>query len=148
MYSEAGNISTTTRSTSQGPSNPIAPALSRIGCDWREKAIRRLTDLALLRMGWDGHQGLPLDRDTMEFAVTIIAGLMRPSVPIPSIVPLSYGGLQIEWHRNGWDVEIEFIAPYEVEVYEKDVRTGEDKVFPLTRDFRALDEVIEKIKKL
>ncbi len=29
-------------------------------------------------------------------------------LPMMSLVPTEKGGVQIEWHRDGWDIEIEF----------------------------------------
>lgn len=35
----------------------------------------------------------------------------------PSVAPISDGGIQIEWHKNGKDLEIEFTPDREVMVY-------------------------------
>src|SRR5271155_4408193 len=73
-------------------------AFAPLHCDWSERAISRLTAICHLPIGWDGHSGKPTDRDTAYFAAAILATMMHPSIPMPGILPLSYGGVQFEWH--------------------------------------------------
>ncbi len=42
--------------------------------------------------------------------LTILAKILDSSAPPPSVVPTHEGGVQVEWHRNGVDLEIE-ISP-------------------------------------
>lgn len=53
-----------------------------------------------LAQGWDSHDGEPIDPRAIE-AVRVV-------IESTAIVPTSRGGLQIEMHGLGWDVEIEF----------------------------------------
>lgn len=39
-------------------------------------------------------------------ALLILANAMAPDTAVPSLVPCFDGGLQIEWHMNGVDLEI------------------------------------------
>ena len=43
-------------------------------------------------------------------ALTILAKILDTRAPPPSVVPTWDGGVQVEWHRNGVDLEIE-ISP-------------------------------------
>ena len=43
-------------------------------------------------------------------ALTILAKILDSSAPPPSVVPTWDGGVQVEWRRNGVDLEIE-ISP-------------------------------------
>lgn len=52
--------------------------------------------LAALTEGWNGHGGgVPLTDATLRI------------IDCLAVVPTFNGGVQIEWHANGWDVEIE-----------------------------------------
>jgi hypothetical protein len=121
-------------------------ALTAFRCDWRNYVVERLTQLCRLKRGWDGHGGRPLDGATAIFTGQVLASMMLPDVPRPSIMPLSYGGAQIEWHRRGWDVEIEVAAPNRVVVYTHEIACAVDKEFPLGANLSALREIVQKIK--
>jgi hypothetical protein len=123
-----------------------ALAFSHFHCEWRRKAETRLIKLCGLPVGWDGHGGLPTDRDTAEFAASILAALMLPRVPMPSIMPMSYGGVQLEWHRNGWDIEIEIISPNRMHVYTRDIANDIEEEFSLGADLTRLRSVIDVVK--
>ena len=52
-------------------------------------------ELAALEDGWNGHDSAPIDPRALD----VLRALC--------VVPTARGGIQIEWHVNGWDVEIE-----------------------------------------
>jgi len=41
-------------------------------------------------------------------AAEVLADVLAPNALAPTIVPTLQGGVQLEWHRNGADIEIEF----------------------------------------
>lgn len=55
-------------------------------------------DLAALAEDWDGYGAAPLTAEVLSI------------LDVLAVVPINTGGLQIEWHTLGWDVEVE-IAP-------------------------------------
>jgi len=59
-----------------------------------------------LERGWDSYDGLPADERTVAKAAAIGNRLADLFTYPPSYVPLSSGDVQIEWHCDGWDVEI------------------------------------------
>lgn len=61
-----------------------------IGEDWREQ-------LGLLRPGWDSYKAAVISRKAMDTAAI--------SLQVVSVVD---GGLQVELHRDGYDLEIYF----------------------------------------
>jgi hypothetical protein len=60
--------------------------------------INSLAKLRQLKHGWDSYGGLP---PTPE-AIAVAEILLQPG----SLVPSPDGGLQIEWHQGGYDIEI------------------------------------------
>lgn len=56
---------------------------------------QRINMLRELQPDWDGHRGRPPTEAALKTASNIV------------VVPLSYGGLQIEMHAGGMDIEIE-----------------------------------------
>ncbi len=49
---------------------------------------------------------------------------VNPNLAAPSAVPTVRGGLQLEWHRQGVDVEIEFGVDDSASAYAKERGTG------------------------
>lgn len=63
----------------------------------------RLLSLCYFSTGWDGYCAPPIDRT----AITVARVMMtRP----PQITPMESGGVFLEWHVDGFDLQIE-IAP-------------------------------------
>lgn len=54
--------------------------------------------LAALKPGWDSYGACAIAPDAIRAA--------RVMLSAPSVVPCSDGGVQLEWHRDGFDIEI------------------------------------------
>ena len=50
----------------------------------------------------------------------LLAHILDHQTPLPSIVPTWEGGVQVEWHRNGVDLEIESMLSGEIEFFFND----------------------------
>lgn len=147
MYSDGGWASDITTTNSARKKAPETVAVfAPFHCEWRAKAEKRLLELYGLQPGWDGHRGKPANRSVVEYAASVLGALMRPGIPMPSIVPLSGGGLQFEWHRNGWDVEIEVLAPNVMHAYTCDIRNKEEDEFVINNNLSLLRNAILNIK--
>ncbi len=85
-----------------------------------------MNELMRLPLGWDGHDGRPVDFDVADFAVQFLLQTLEPNGPAPLVVPTSYGGLQLEWHEQEIDLEIEVEAPNRIFVSFEDRESGEE----------------------
>ena len=63
-------------------------------------------DLLTLPPNWDTHGAGAIDPRIVRDAMGLINGLLGPTTPAPRVVPLSSGGIQLEWRRQGVDLEI------------------------------------------
>jgi len=114
--------------------------------DWQREAERRLVQLIRLRPGWDGHQGKPANLTIAEYAYILLEALLsRHNIPLPTISPLSYGGLMLEWHRKGWDIEIEIDAPGSLQVYTRELSSGVEDEVRLGRRLDRLRDIVGKV---
>ena len=66
-----------------------------------------------MQENWDSYEASPIHESAILRAFNILSEIVNPSfsLPAPSVVPTAKGGIQLEWHRNGVDLEIE-IYPY------------------------------------
>ena len=105
---------------------------------WIETLERRLTELMALSRGWDGYEGRPVRVDCVVFAARLLETLYRTSIGLPSLVPGGDGTLQIEWHENGYDLEIDILGPYKVVASRFDHRTQEIQELELRTDYSEI----------
>ena len=87
---------------------------------WQIEVQNHLVRFVRMEPGWDGYDAPPLRRDAGLFALEILQGVMRPRTPLPQVVPSSMGGVQLEWHEKGIDLEIHITAPYQWELWFQD----------------------------
>jgi hypothetical protein len=121
-------------------------AFSQTRTDWQPFAARRLNEIIRLPVGWDGHQGKPVNATIASYSYNLLEALLTmPAVPMPSITPLSYGGLVLEWHRRGWDVEIEIDAPASHHLFAHELASGEEWESWLGPQLTQLQGIIKRI---
>lgn len=103
----------------------IEPTETRAEQQWdltpfaRDKLLENAqTILALLELepAWDGSRGKPLSVEAAGVAVQILIDVIPIERPSPQLVPLPSGGIQIEWHVAGNDLEIEIDAKGELHI--------------------------------
>lgn len=97
-------------SLTSGVGAPVVTMRVGFAAPWFSNAIGRLEDLASLAPGWDSYGAKSVAADMAMAAVRFLAdvAVASPGVHEPSIVPLSDGGIQVEWHRCGIDLEVAF----------------------------------------
>lgn len=97
---------------------------------WYGAALDQISGLTALAHGWNGYDAREVKADMAIDAAKFLTRVAFPGIAAPSIVPLSDGGVQVEWHRGGLDIEITF-SDDEPGVYVVDREGGEDEL-PLT----------------
>lgn len=113
---------------------------------WRAVVEARLKKLGTYPHGWDGYQSSPPHPSVIAYARSVLNSVMQQDTPAPSIVPMSEGGLQLEWHRNGYDIELAIFSTNDLELsitFPDEREPIEDK--PLTLSFFELSEVLEQL---
>jgi hypothetical protein len=111
---------------------------------WQVEIVSALAKFAKLQAGWDSYGAPPVNRDAGHFVLEILQGIMRPQTPIPQIIPSSVGGVQLEWHEKGIDLELHVTAPYKFEFWFQDHQDPNSVPISLelTDDFSELKKPI------
>jgi len=93
---------------------------------WFTDAASSVTNLLRLPFGWDSYSAKPIDPRSAKAALDFLASLIGKQVQAPQIVPTVSGGIQLEWHQNGIDLEIEISASGSEKVYFEDRQAQTD----------------------
>lgn len=105
---------------------------------WVVDLRRRLDELTSLPVGWDGYMGRPVSFQCANFVAKMLERLHRDNVPAPSLVPGSDGSLQVEWHRNNFDVELDVLGVQNVLATRINRQTAEEESIELQNDFAEI----------
>jgi len=74
--------------------------------DWLYDTLRAMRHISGLPANWSSHGSPRIEDAAIVGAMRFLTYVGHHSVA-PLIVPTSRGGVQLEWHRNGIDVEVE-----------------------------------------
>jgi hypothetical protein len=128
------------------PNAPNRMLLSDPVSKWREAAGKRLNELIRLECGWDGCRGAPVSFEIAYFTIQLLEAACGPHAPIPQIVPGAAGDLQIEWHTQIGDIELDVRAPNDVSAWRRTASTDpEREQIALTNHFSAVANWIKEL---
>ena len=111
---------------------------------WYSAALDRISDLTALAVGWNGYDAREVKADMAIDAAAFLAKAAFPGIAPPSITPLADGGVQVEWHRGGLDIEITF-SDDEPGVYIEDRQGGEIEL-SLTEAVSAIASYLPRLQ--
>ena len=117
-----------------------APA--RVEPPWLQPTVQGLAELLMLPPGWDSYGALAVDPTHVEAALRVLCLVMREDTPKPSIGPTNRGGVQVEWHERGIDLELETLSAHRLRVSYEDSTTGTDWDREVGADLTPLIECI------
>lgn len=121
-------------------------SVSRPNRDWHSEVIDKLNDLTSLERGWDGYSARAVRFDTANFALRMLEHICPVDSPAPQIIPGVNGDLQIEWHTDNGDIELDVLGPYMVEAWFCDQGTGPEGIeLRLKTDFTVASEWVKMV---
>ncbi len=142
-------IETTVRVVSPTPSNSGSTGwgarLPRIysfsvqsaAAPWIRDAVSKVSELTALRPDWDTYGANAVDAAAAARVAEFLLDHAFGDLSAPSVVPMTDGGLQLEWHRGGLNLEISFSST-EPGVYIEDLDSQEIREEPLEEAGRLL----------
>jgi hypothetical protein len=106
------------------------PVVVRIGLPtlppWLERARTDAEAILKLKSNWDTYGAEPIDRHITIASLILLSKVMQEGIPAPSIVPVSTGGIQVEWHKDGKHFEVEFLSAARVNYYFQDDKNHQE----------------------
>jgi hypothetical protein len=75
---------------------------------WLFPALKRCAPLLLLPFDWDRNGAPPVESTAIQASIDALWSFMADGSSIPQWTPTRAGGVQLDWHEGGIDLEIEF----------------------------------------
>jgi hypothetical protein len=114
---------------------------------WFRSVESQLQDLFGLGYGWDTYRARQIQPQAAEAALSFLLKHATQSTKPPWVVPLGDGGIQLEWHGNGIDLEVAFPISAEPELVLTDLGTGEEvEAHPFSVDTQMLAQHMGKLR--
>jgi len=111
------------------------------------QTIAALNGLADLPARWNSYNAAPIDPETIAAACYLVQSAMLVSTPPPAVVPTVRGGVQLEWHRNGVDLEIRIDSPNQAILFVEDSDGEHEEQFEPALGLRSIQEWIKRVSK-
>lgn len=77
--------------------------------DWVSVAANRLASIMRLPENWDSYGAKVVNVDSIFSTIQLLVAVMKQETPMPYILPTPMGGVQLEWHQFGIDLEAEVL---------------------------------------
>ena len=127
-----------------------APAEAATGSPlpgWHGPTKERMARLLQLPENWDACGARRIEPATVDASMMLLTRVMGDSTPTPSVVP-TRGGIQLEWHTRGIDLEVEFLSPERVLGIFEDLRNRTSWEEDLSNDLKPLVGAIVSLSRL
>ncbi len=112
---------------------------------WSYDLLMKVSEIGELEQGWDSYGARAVDPDCAATTVELVLNLLDSNTPMPAIVPTIRGGIQLEWHRAGADLEIEVESRARIHVCFEDEQTGEEREFTLSDNLLPLLPLLGRV---
>lgn len=111
--------------------------------EWIIPILKEISALGDLAANWNSYGGQPIRPEAAEAALDVLLSLLLPTDSLPAIVPTGGGGIMLEWHEKGIDLEIEIRSLFEIHLtIESEAR--EEEIPKATR--ATIEEALNKLR--
>jgi hypothetical protein len=125
----------TRRSQRRLLTDPIVARLTLSACEvvvqvpqpepaWLYPVLDKLQHVSRLAENWDSYGGDAPSDKSVYTALAILSQILRGESSAPALVPLSEGGVQLEWHGDGEELEIRIGANGQISAFRFDEKAG------------------------
>lgn len=109
------------------------------------RSVEAVVDLLSLPRGWNSYSAKPIDHHSAREAIRLLAEYLKAGTPAPSVVPTVRGGIQLEWHTRGANVEIYIESQNEVSFFAEEIGSGKSSDVPLSGHEQELSSWLESL---
>ena len=111
---------------------------------WLQQTITALIQLIWLPPDWSSDRPKKIETKAIENMLGLLLAILDPDTIPPAVVPTRQGGVQVEWHQNGIDLEIKALPAGQLEFFV----SGSENEFegPIERDLAVLGPFVHQLK--
>lgn len=84
--------------------------------EWQVDALKTIASFEGLKNNWDSYGSPVIPFEVLSLAIDLVRNISLENLPPPRIVPVSGGGIQLEWEKGTRELEIEVHPDLYVEV--------------------------------
>lgn len=93
---------------------------------WSVEVVEQLDEVLILPPDWDSYGGKQISLEAANSVLAFLNRILPVSGKAPTVVPLGNGGIQLEWHCSGLDVEIDFEGTQSSKLYVLEIESGNE----------------------
>ena len=112
-----------------------------------DRSRAAVDELTRLDPGWDGYHGIAVLPGVAEHALRLLEAIGAHTQIVPDVVPLSNGGLQLEWYVGIHEIEVEIAPNCETRLYFECTADGHTDEIPID-DSLDLSGVVSVFREL
>jgi len=112
---------------------------------WLKETEEILRGFTTLPEGWDSYGAKFIERHAIDSAIELLRRIAQHDTPKPAVVPTNRGGIQIEWHTRGVDLEIEITPHGDIRLLYENPQENAEEEFELGFDLKLLADLIAKV---
>ena len=105
---------------------------------WFLPAVQACAELLHLPQDWNSYGARPIDPAAVASALQLLLNIMHPDTPLPLFIPTNRGGIHLEWHTHGMDLEVEQLSKDQLYIYGEDHQHGTEWEEESTSDLEPL----------
>ena len=112
---------------------------------WLKETEEILRGFATLPEGWDSYGANSIERHAIDSAIELLRRIVQHDTPQPAVVPTNRGGIQIEWHTRGVDLETEITPHGDLRLLYENPQENAEEEFEPGFDLKPLADLIAKV---
>lgn len=112
---------------------------------WFLPTIDSFAQLLALPEDWNSYGARRVDPESIASAISLLFSIMRDDSPPPVVIPTRRGGVQLEWHLRGIDLEVELLARGPILVCSEDLIEHTEWEAELTADLDPIRKVLQEL---
>jgi hypothetical protein len=112
---------------------------------WLKEIEDILRGFATLPECWDSYGAKSIERHAIDSAIELLRRIVQHDTQKPAVVPMNRGGIQIEWHTRGVDLEIEITPHGDLRLLYENPQENAEEEFEPGFDLKPLADLIAKV---
>jgi hypothetical protein len=125
---------------------PTGSLLSPARPQWISDVSKTIQGFVDLPENWNSYGAKRVQPELAEAAIRLLPKVIQSGTPKPEVVPTTAGGVQIEWHVGGIDLEIKILTQDKINVSFEESASGQEWSRELS--LADLDVLIPTVSKI